>query len=111
MGEDYIRTAWAKGLRGRAVLLRHVLRGSLIPILTTVLTHIPHIIGGSVVVERLFGWPGMGSLMFTAILSRDYALVMGVTVVIALTVFATNLLLDLVYGLADPRVRQGRYGR
>ena len=108
MGEDYIRTAWAKGLRSRAVLLRHVFRGSLLPILTTVLTHIPHIIGGSVVVERIFGWPGMGSLMFTAILSRDYALVMGVTVVIALTVFATNLLLDLIYGLADPRVRQGR---
>ncbi|OUN07896.1 peptide ABC transporter permease [Flavonifractor sp. An92] len=110
IGEDYIRTAWAKGLKGRVVLVRHVFRGSLTPILTTVLTHIPHIIGGSVVVERLFGWPGMGSLMFTAILSRDYAMVMGVTVVIALTVFSTNLLLDLVYGLVDPRVRQGRGG-
>ena len=105
LGEDYITTARAKGLSEGAVMVRHVLRGSLIPVLTTVLTHIPHIIGGSVVVERVFGWPGMGSLLFDGIDSRDDAVVMGVTVVIALTVLLTNLLLDLVYGLADPRVR------
>ena len=110
MGEDYIRTAWAKGLRGRAVMVRHMFRGSLIPIVTTVLSHIPHIIGGSVVVERVFGWPGMWSLMFSAINNRDFNVVMGVTVVIALTVLCTNLLLDLVYGLVDPRVRYGRCG-
>ena len=107
MGEDYITTARAKGLKGGAVLVRHVLRGSLIPICTTVFSHIPHIIGGSVVVERVFGWPGMGSLMFSAIASRDYPVVMGVSVVIALAVLCTNLLLDLLYGLADPRVRYG----
>lgn len=108
LGEDYIRTAWAKGLKGRSVMIRHMLRGSLIPILTTILSHIPHIIGGSVVVERVFGWPGMGSLMFSAINNRDFNVVMGVTVVIALTVLCTNLLLDLIYGLVDPRVRCGR---
>ena len=76
-----------------------------LPVLTTVLSHIPHIIGGSVVVEQVFGWPGMGSLLFSGIDQRDQAVVMGVTVVTALTVLATNLLLDLLYGLADPRVR------
>ena len=105
LGEDYIRTAWAKGLPGRAVMIRHVFRGALLPVLTTVLSHIPHIIGGSVVVERVFGWPGMGSLLFSAISGRDYPVVMGVTVVIALSVLSTNLLLDLFYAAADPRVR------
>ena len=105
LGEDYILTARAKGLGEGAVMVRHAFRGSLIPVLTTILSHIPHIIGGSVVVEQIFGWPGMGSLLFDGIDSRDNAVVMGVTVVIALTVLFTNLLLDLVYGLADPRVR------
>lgn len=105
LGEDYITTARAKGLNDRAVMVRHAFRGALIPVLTTVLTHIPHIIGGSVVVERVFGWPGMGSLLFSGILSRDYPVVMGVTVVIALAVLLTNLLLDVIYGLVDPRVR------
>lgn len=105
MGEDYMITARAKGLREGVVVVRHGLRSALIPVLTAILTHIPHIIGGSVVVERVFGWPGMGSLMFSAINSRDYNVIMGVTVVIALAVLCTSLLLDLVYGLVDPRVR------
>lgn len=105
LGEDYIITARAKGLKEWAVLVRHGLRSALIPVLTAILTHIPHIIGGSVVVEQIFGWPGMGSLMFSAINSRDYNVVMGVTVVIALAVLATGVVLDLVYGLVDPRVR------
>ena len=105
LGEDYITTARAKGLNDRAVMVRHAFRGALIPVLTTVLTHIPHIIGGSVVVERVVGWPGMGSLLLSGILSRDYPVVMGVTVVIALAVLLTNLLLDVIYGLVDPRVR------
>ena len=89
-------------------MVRHAFRSSLVPVLTTILSHIPHILGGSVVVEQIFGWPGMGSLLFSAISQRDYPLVMGVTVVIALGVLLTNLLLDLVYGLADPRVRYGK---
>ena len=108
LGEDYILTARAKGLGERAVMVRHAFRGALTPVLTTVLGHIPHIIGGSVVVEQVFGWPGMGSLLFWGIENRDYPVVMGVTVVIALAVLLTNLLLDLAYGLADPRVRYGR---
>lgn len=105
LGEDYITTARAKGVGELAVIVRHGLRSALIPVLTTILNHIPHIIGGSVVVERIFGWPGMGSLLFYAILSRDYNVIMGVTVVIALAVLGTNIALDLVYGLVDPRVR------
>ena len=107
MGEDYIMTARAKGLREGAVVVRHSLRSALIPVLTSILTHIPHIIGGSVVVERIFGWPGMGSLMFSAVSGRDYNVVMGVTVVMALAVLLTSLLLDVVYGFVDPRVRYG----
>lgn len=102
---ELVKQTRAKGLKEGAVMVRHAFRGSLLPVLTTILSHIPHIIGGSVVVERVFGWPGMGSLLFDGIDSRDDAVVMGVTVVIALTVLLTNLLLDLVYGLADPRVR------
>ena len=108
LGEDYIRTARAKGLTDGAVMVRHAFRGALIPVLTTILSHIPHILGGSVVVEQIFGWPGMGSLLFSGISGRDYTVVMGVTVVIALAVLLTSLLLDLVYGLADPRVRYGK---
>ncbi|NCB63400.1 MAG: ABC transporter permease [Clostridia bacterium] len=105
LGEDYITTARAKGVKELAVVVRHGLRSALIPVLTAILTHIPHIIGGSVVVEQIFGWPGMGSLMFSAINSRDYNVIMGVTVVIALAVLGTSMILDLVYGLVDPRIR------
>ena len=107
LGEDYIITARAKGLREGVVVVRHALGSALIPVLTSILTHIPHIIGGSVVVERIFGWPGMGSLMFSAVSGRDYNVVMGGTVVMALAVLLTSLLLDVVYGLVDPRVRYG----
>ena len=106
MGEDYIMTARAKGLKEGAVVVRHALRSALIPVLTSVLTHIPHIIGGSVVVERIFGWPGMGSLMFSAVSGRDASQWMTGGLV-ALAVLLTSLLLDVVYGLADPRVRYG----
>ena len=108
LGQDYILTARAKGLTEGEVMVRHAFRGSLVPVLTTILSHIPHILGGSVVVEQIFGWPGMGSLLFSGISQRDYPVVMGVTVVVALAVLLTNLLLDLVYGLADPRVRYGK---
>lgn len=108
LGQDYIVTARAKGLTDGTVMVRHAFRGSLVPVLTTIFSHIPHILGGSVVVEQIFGWPGMGSLLFSGISQRDYPVVMGVTVVVALAVLLTNLVLDLMYGLADPRVRYGK---
>ena len=107
LGEDYIRTARAKGLPEWAVVWKHGFRTALLPVVTTVLNHIPHIIGGSLVVERIFGWPGMGSLLFTSVSSRDYTVIMGITVVIALTVLVTGILMDLVYRLADPGVGWG----
>ena len=107
LGEDYIRTARAKGLPERTVVWKHGFRTALLPVVTTVLNHIPHIIGGSLVVERIFGWPGMGSLLFTSVSSRDYTVIMGITVVIALTVLFTGILMDLVYRLADPGVGWG----
>ena len=107
LGEDYIRTARAKGLPEWAVVWKHGFRTALLPVVTTILNHIPHIIGGSLVVERIFGWPGMGSLLFTSVSSRDYTVIMGLTVVIALTVLATGILMDLVYRLVDPGVGWG----
>ena len=104
---DYIRTARAKGLPEWAVVWKHGFRTALLPVVTTILNHIPHIIGGSLIVERIFGWPGMGSLLFTSVSSRDYTVIMGLTVVIALTVLATGILMDLVYRLVDPGVGWG----
>ena len=111
LGEDYIRTARAKGLPEWAVVWKHGFRTALLPVVTTILNHIPHIIGGSLVVERIFGWPGMGSLLFTSVSSRDYTVIMGLTVVIALSVLATGILMDLVYRLVDPGVGWGGEGR
>ena len=111
LNADYIRTARAKGLPERAVVWKHGFRTALLPVVTTILNHIPHIIGGSLVVERIFGWPGMGSLLFTSISSRDYTVVMGITVLIALAVLVTGLLMDIVYRLVDPSVGWGGEGR
>ena len=107
LGEDYIRTARAKGLPEWAVVWKHGFRTALLPVVTTILNHIPHILGGSLVVERIFGWPGMGSLFFTSVSSRDYTVIMGITVVIALAVLLTGILMDVVYRLADPGVGWG----
>ena len=111
LNADYIRTARAKGLPEWAVVWKHGFRTALLPVVTTILNHIPHIIGGSLIVERIFGWPGMGSLLFTSVSSRDYTVIMGLTVVIALTVLATGILMDLVYRLADPGVGWGGEAR
>lgn len=105
LGEDFMTTAWAKGLSTVAVIWKHGFRAAVTPIFTTILGHIPHIVGGSMIVERIFAWPGMGSLLFLSVSSRDYTMIMGVTVVTALAVLLTNLILDLAYHLIDPRIR------
>lgn len=102
---DFIRTARAKGVPERAVIFRHALRNSLLPIITLLGLMIPHLIGGSVVVERVFGIPGMGLLVFDAILARDEAMVMGVTTIVALLTMISMLFSDLLYGLVDPRIQ------
>ena len=105
LNEDYVRTARAKGLAARRVVFLHALRNSMIPIVTLFSTSIPFLIGGAVVTESIFSWPGLGSLMVTSIQARDYPVIMGISVVVAIAVLLGNLLVDLIYGLLDPRVR------
>lgn len=105
MHQDYIRTAWSKGLTEKAIVFKHALRNGLIPIVTLAGMGIPHIIGGSVLVEQVFNIPGMGRLAVDALFTRDYPYVQGVTLVIGLAVVASNFLVDLSYGWLDPRIR------
>ena len=104
MQEDYIRTAKSKGLNKWKVILGHGLKNALTPVVTVVGMNIPSIVGGAVVTEQVFGWPGIGSLMVTAIGGRDYPVIMGITVLIAVAVLAANILTDVAYGILDPRI-------
>ena len=104
LNEDFVRTARAKGLMEDKVVLRHALRNALIPLVTQIGLSLPVLIGGAVVTEQIFGWPGMGSLMVTSINFRDYPVIMGITVLIALFVLVGNIVIDLIYGLLDPRI-------
>ena len=105
MGEDYVRTARSKGLKELVVVIKHVLRNSLIPVVTYLGMEIPMLMGGAVITEQIFSWPGLGNLMLKSIDSRDYPVVMGVTIVTAVAVLVFNLLTDLFYGVLDPRIR------
>lgn len=105
MREDYVRTARSKGLKERVVVIKHVLRNSLIPVVTYLGMEIPLLIGGAVVTEQVFSWPGIGNLMIKSIDSRDYPVVMGITVLVAVAVLVFNILTDLIYGVLDPRIR------
>ncbi len=102
---DYIRTAQAKGLPLRRVYVRHALRNAWVPIVAVIGLVIPLLLGGSVVVESVFGWPGMGRLAVQAATDRDYNVVMGVTVFAGAIVIVVNLLTDFAYALLDPRIR------
>lgn len=103
--EDYIRTARAKGLRGRAVLLRHALRPAALPIVTVVGLRLGFTLGGSVVVETVFAYPGLGALIVGSIQTRDFPIVQGGVLFIALNFALINLLVDLSYAWLDPRIR------
>ncbi len=103
--EDYVRTARAKGLRERAVLVRHALRNALIPIITVLGTWLAFMVVGTVIVETIFAWPGLGRLLTTALLQRDFFLVQAIILMISVAVVAANLLVDLMYAWVDPRVR------
>lgn len=105
MKEDYVRTARAKGIKERLVILKHVLRNSLIPVVTYLGMEIPLLLGGAVVTEQVFSWPGLGLLMIKSIGARDYPVVLGITVLVALAVLLFNIITDLIYGLLDPRIR------
>jgi peptide/nickel transport system permease protein len=105
LGQDYVTTARAKGLRELTVVGRHVVRNALLPLVTIVGLQIPNVIGGSFIIESIFSWPGIGMLGYTAILQRDYPLQLGIALVAAVAVLFANLAADLVYGLVDPRIR------
>ena len=105
LSSQYILVARSKGLPERRVLYRHALRNCTIPLLTYVGLQFGDLLGGVVIVERVFNWPGMGSLAFDAIAARDYPIIQGVIVVLATLIVAVNLAVDIAYGLVDPRVR------
>lgn len=102
---DYMRTARAKGLRERAVVMRHGLRNALIPMITVVALRLPILIGGAVVIETVFQWPGLGTLTLSAANQRDYPLVMALALFLAVIVVVSNFLADIAYAVADPRIR------
>lgn len=103
--QDYMRTAHAKGLHPFVVINKHALRNALVPIITVIAAEIPILLGGSIVIEQIFQWPGIGRLTFLSILSRDYPILMGLNLVAAIIVLLTNLLTDILYSLADPRIK------
>jgi peptide/nickel transport system permease protein len=105
--QDYIRTAWSKGLRERIIIIRHALKNSLIPVVTVLGLHLRYIIGGSVVVETVFSIPGIGYLMVSSIFAQDYAVVQSCTLVFAIIVVIANLVVDISYGWLDPRIKYG----
>jgi peptide/nickel transport system permease protein len=103
--QDYIRTAWAKGLKEKIVIIRHALKNALIPVITLIGLQLPILIGGAVVMERIFVLPGLGLLMLEAIFQRDYPIVTGLMLILGAIVLVINLLVDLSYGFLDPKVR------
>jgi peptide/nickel transport system permease protein len=105
LAQDYVRTATGKGLPERAVVRNHVLRNALIPVVTMLGIQFGGLLGGTVIVEAIFDWPGLGRLLVTSISSRDYAVVQGTILLAATSFLVVNLLTDLTYGLLDPRIR------
>lgn len=105
LGQDYVRTARAKGLVEAIVMRRHALRNALIPVITLAGLQLPALLAGAVITEQVFEWPGMGRLTIEAINQRDYPVLMGITLITALLVTAGNLLADLTYSIIDPRIR------
>jgi peptide/nickel transport system permease protein len=104
LAQDYVRTARAKGLRGQTVLMAHVLRNALLPIVTALGGVLATVVSGALVVEQVFAWPGMGRLMFDAARAKDYPVIMGVVVMSSALLLLSYLLRDIVYGIVDPRV-------
>ncbi len=98
-------TARAKGLAERYVIVRHALKNALLPIITVIGLIMPTVIGGAVFTESIFSWPGMGTLFVDAVVSRDYPLIMGMTLIIAIAVLLINLAVDIAYGFVNPRIR------
>jgi peptide/nickel transport system permease protein len=107
LAEDYVRTARAKGASRRAILYRHVFRNALAPIITLIGLSLPGILSGALITETVFNYPGIGLLFWNSALSQDYAVMLGVTIIVAIATVAGSLLADLLYAVVDPRVRYG----
>ncbi|MBW7915233.1 MAG: ABC transporter permease [Trueperaceae bacterium] len=105
MNQDYVRTARSKGLAEPRVHLKHVFKNALIPVLTILGLALPRLVGGSAIVESLFSWPGIGSMAVNAAVSRDATVILGTTLFVSAGVIASNLLIDVLYGVVDPRIR------
>ena len=103
--QDYVRTAWAKGLSSRLVVIKHVLKNSMIPVVTFLGPLFAFLVTGSVIVETLFSIPGIGRTFFQSVNSRDYPMILGITILLALVVAVANLVVDVLYTFIDPRVR------
>ena len=103
--QDYIRTAWAKGLKERVVITRHALKNAFIPVVTVIGMELPMLVGGAVIIENIFNLPGLGRLFVSALAERNYPVVSGVNLVIGIAVMGANLVTDLIYPYLDPRVR------
>ncbi len=103
--QDYIRTAWSKGLKERVVVVRHAVKNALIPVVSLIGLQLPILVGGAVIMENIFNLPGLGNLMLTALNDRDYPVVSGINLFFATGVVLLNLLIDLIYPYLDPRVR------
>jgi peptide/nickel transport system permease protein len=108
LASDYLTTARSKGLAGSAVIMRHALRNALIPIITLVGLLLPDLVGGAIITEQVFAWPGMGRLAVRAASDRDPALMMGIILIVSIAVLLSNLLADVGYAVADPRIRYER---
>ena len=105
LSQDYIRTAWAKGLSHKVVILKHALRNALVPTVTVVTLNIGILLGGNMIVESVFGWPGLGRLVINAVYTRDYPLIQGSVLIYALTYVVMNFVADLLYAVLNPKVR------
>jgi peptide/nickel transport system permease protein len=106
--QDFIRTARAKGVSERKVILKHALRNALLPMITLLGFQLPNLFGGALIIEQLFAWPGMGRLAIGSIFVRDYQVIMGVTMVTAVMVVIGNLIADILYAVADPRIQYSK---
>ena len=103
--QDYVRTAWSKGLKERAVVVRHAVKNAIIPVITLVGLQLPILVGGSVIMENIFALPGLGRLMLNALENRDYPVVSGINLLFGTAVVVGNMLIDLAYAFLDPRIR------
>jgi ABC-type dipeptide/oligopeptide/nickel transport system permease component len=106
LNQDYIKAAKAKGLKYSIVVMKHALRNALIPIVTMLALRLPWIIGGAVVIEVVFSWGGLGSLLVNSVLARDYPVVQSILLLISITVVLANLFADIIYAVVDPRIKQ-----